>query len=664
MNPSRALHSADWLVLLPCALAAVLLGKDLNWDFLNYHLYAGLAASGARIGADVLPASIQSYLVPYAYVPIYWMTAWAWPSWLVCAVLGALHGINLVLVLAIARLLPLPEDPKLRRFALLMAVALAAVTPIFILELGTSFIDISTSVPVLAGVLLFLLAVPALRPTTLGLAGALIGVAVALKLTNAVFALALLPALAIAARLRWRPYLAAGTGLGVGFVLTGGVWFHRVWAEFGNPFFPFFNSIFRSPDYPPVSFKHLRFLPEGFGEALARIFEIALPVRQVYIESAAPDLRLAAVVVLLAAAVLALPFLNRSDASGGADTPPAELLKRQRLMLLSIFWVVALAAWLATSGNGRYFLAALLLAGPLLAALLFVVLGRSRRAFVYGSLALLGLQTYQTLEASDLRWAPGNPSGPWLEIEVPDHLRERPYTYVSMSSQSNSFLAAFVHPQSSFAAVWGQFSIAPGTPSYDRVVRLLADSERQAVIVIPIDVRRRDNLPHRPSSLEGVQRSLRAFRMRIDEDRCGFIKSSDPFASLYWVGDRSEVQPYQEYDGYIFYCHLVRDETLVPEEPPAAVIAALDTVERSCPRIFAPALPATIRAGARWMRTYANSDTTLYAVGDRVYHIGWRMGEPIFAGTVEDLAAGKVGIDCRQRFAPVEFPNMPFAGIR
>ncbi len=664
MNPSRVLHSADWLVLLPCALVAVLLGKDLNWDFLNYHLYAGLAASGARIGADVLPASIQSYLVPYAYVPIYWMTAWAWPSWVVCAVLGALHGINLVLVLAIARLLPLPEDPKLRRFALFMAVALAAVTPIFVLELGTSFIDISTSVPVLAGVLLFLLAVPALRPTMLGLAGALIGVAVALKLTNAVFALAWLLALVIAARLCWRAYLAAGSGLAVGFVLTGGVWFHRVWAEFGNPFFPFFNSIFRSPDYPPVSFKHLRFLPESLGDALTRIFEIALPVRQVYIESAAPDLRVAVVVLLLAVVGIALPFFSRAAVSGLANAPTAEPLRRQRLVLLSVFWVAALGVWLATSGNGRYFLAALLLAGPLLAALLFVVLGRSRRAFVYGSLAVLGLQTYQTLEASDLRWAPGNPAGPWLEIEVPAHLRERPYTYVSMSSQSNSFLAAFVHPQSSFAAVWGQYSIAPGVPSYDRVERLLSDREREAVIVIPIDVRRRDNLPHRPSSLEGVQRALRAFRMRVDEDRCGFIKSSDPFASLYWVGDRSEIQPHQEYDGYIFYCHLVRDEGLVPEEPPAAVLAALNTVEQSCPRIFAPAVQATVAVGSRWMRTYANSDTTLYTAGGRVYHIGWRMGEPIFAGTVEDLAAGKVALDCNQRFAPVELPGMPFVGIR
>ncbi len=664
MNPSRVLFTSDWLLLLPCALAAVLLGKDLNWDFLNYHLYAGFAASGARIGADVLPASIQSYLVPYAYVPIYWMTAWAWPSWVVCAVLGALHGINLVLVLAIARLLPLPEDYKLRRFALFMAVALAAVTPIFVLELGTSFIDISTSIPVLAGVLLFLLAVPEMRLGTLALAGALIGCAVALKLTNAVFALAFLPALAIAARLRWRAYIAAGAGLGTGFLLTGGAWFHRVWAEFGNPFFPFFNGIFRSPDYPPVSFKHLRFLPEGFGDALTRIFEIALPVRQVYIESAAPDLRLAAVVVLLAAAVLALQFLNRSGVSGGAETPPAELLKRQRLMLLSIFWVVALAAWLATSANGRYFLAALLLAGPLLAALLFVVLGRSRRAFVYGSLVVLGLQTFQTFEASDLRWAPGNPSGPWLEIDVPAHLRERPYTYVSMSSQSNSFLAAFVHPQSSFTAVWGQYSIAPGTPSYDRVERLLADGDREAVIVIPIDVRRRDNQPHRPSSLEGAQRSLRAFRMRLDEDRCGFIKSSDPFASLYWVGDRSEAQPHQEYDGYIFYCHLVRDESLIPEVPPALVLAALNAAERSCPRIFAPAAAATVPSGSRWLRTYANSDTTLYAAGDRVYHIGWRMGEPIFAGTVSELAAGNVAIDCEQRFAPVEFPGMPFVGMR
>ena len=43
---------------------------------------------------------------------------------------------------------------------------------------------------------------------------------------------------------------------------------------FGNPFFPFLNNIFRSPEFTTEPLRHFRFIPSSVAEALWRPFEI------------------------------------------------------------------------------------------------------------------------------------------------------------------------------------------------------------------------------------------------------------------------------------------------------------------------------------------------------------------------------------------------------
>ena len=44
------------------------LGKDMAWDTLNYHLYAGFSALNSRFGQDYFAAGAVAYLNPYAYI--------------------------------------------------------------------------------------------------------------------------------------------------------------------------------------------------------------------------------------------------------------------------------------------------------------------------------------------------------------------------------------------------------------------------------------------------------------------------------------------------------------------------------------------------------------------------------------------------------------------
>ncbi|MCE2723529.1 MAG: hypothetical protein LW865_09655 [Betaproteobacteria bacterium] len=57
--------------LLAGAVAAYLLGKDLNWDFYNYHLYSPLAYWTQDLKSEFMGAGMQRYLNPLGYLPFY-----------------------------------------------------------------------------------------------------------------------------------------------------------------------------------------------------------------------------------------------------------------------------------------------------------------------------------------------------------------------------------------------------------------------------------------------------------------------------------------------------------------------------------------------------------------------------------------------------------------
>ncbi|BBJ97470.1 hypothetical protein Xcc1_32000 [Xanthomonas campestris pv. campestris] len=89
-------------------------------------------------------------------------------------------------------------------------------------------------------------------------------------MTSALYALALVPALMCdGARLRAR-LLALGVIVVAGcvFVLVAGPWYWQVWQHLGNPLFPQFNGLFKSPLAAPVSIADTRWLPRNLGEHL------------------------------------------------------------------------------------------------------------------------------------------------------------------------------------------------------------------------------------------------------------------------------------------------------------------------------------------------------------------------------------------------------------
>src|SRR5271168_1409757 len=388
-------------VYIACtALALVsnyLLGKDMAGDLLNYHLYAGFSAVHDRFAQDYFAGGPQSYFNPYAYVPFYGLVSAGLPALVIGSALAVVHSVILWLTFELAISVCPSLDPRKRVTMGILAVALAFVNPILMQQIGSSFADITTAEFVLAGWLLLASAVRTPGVARVVGAGLLLGLATALKLPNAIHALAgiaLLIMLPVALQGRIRYGVGYAVSLGLGFVIAAAPWSYRLVRMFGNPLFPLMNGLFRSPEFTTEPLRHFRFIPETFAEALWRPFAIVAPVSRVHEELRAPDLRYAVLAVLIG--LLMLRWLWRRlahapDPSAGAKPDSSARVLTALGCGFGADWVL----WLIGSGNGRYFLPMACVAAVMIVALLFRLF--AARPGVRGSVlaAIFALQVVQ-----------------------------------------------------------------------------------------------------------------------------------------------------------------------------------------------------------------------------------------------------------------------------
>jgi hypothetical protein len=264
----RLLHG---VVVIGAALAvtmwyAVTRGQDVNWDQLNYHIGVPLLLSRGTFWDSIAPAGIQSYFNPYL-LRFEFLLIRMLPPVGAAAGFALMQSASFMMAGVICAAISWPAGGW-RAVALgLLGFALCLMAPIALSEAGTTMTDLTLTALVLAAYALLLT-----RGQRIGLiasgaaAGMLLGVATALKLTNAVFAVGAV-GFAFAGREPFRQrigwLLAYGATAAVGFLAVGGAWHWELWSRFGNPFFPYYNNIFHSPDYPATELRDMRFLPHS-----------------------------------------------------------------------------------------------------------------------------------------------------------------------------------------------------------------------------------------------------------------------------------------------------------------------------------------------------------------------------------------------------------------
>jgi len=335
-----------------CVLAglwSLLRGQDANWDLRNYHFYNGWAALHGRLATDLAPAQLQTYFHPLLDILHYALLA-GLPGPLAGFLLGAWHGLLFALVAAVAWRV-LEDDPRRATRVPLLALA-GLLTAAFVSELGNTMADNTTAVPVLAALVLVMSAQARARigrPATTRwlLAGALLGLAVACKLTNAQYAVALgVAALVDGARMRSRLAGAAWMTLAAAacFALLGLPWFVAVWQQFGNPLFPQFNAWFQAPLALPVSVADTRWMPRGVGEWLSWPLVFSLHPSRVG-DLPLPQFGWAALYLLVLVGA-AWRLLRGAPATRAPSTPAARVLV--------VFFAVAYLLWQGVFSVHRY----------------------------------------------------------------------------------------------------------------------------------------------------------------------------------------------------------------------------------------------------------------------------------------------------------------------
>lgn len=378
---------AAWCVPVLFGLLSVALGQDDNWDLRNYHWYNPYALLNGRLDLDMAPGQWQSYFNPLIDLPYYLLNI-ALPGPLVGFLMGYVHGLNFVLLLAIARRL-LDGQQRNPRLALLLALA-GTCGAGFLSELGNTMGDNLTALLILAALYLVLRGwdeLGAFSGRTLALmllSGLLMGLGTGLKLTNAPYAVALCVAMLAAPGslpTRIGHAFAQGCAVLAGVFTTAGFWWLTMWERFGNPLFPQFNNIFRSPLALELGVIDNFHMPHNVAEALFWPFVFTAHIKRV---SEIP-LNLAVVPFLYAVALLFIVVWAVGRLRGRSGRPG--LSPRARFLLL--FGLVAYLVWMKLFGIYRYLVPLELLA-PLMVWLLVERMAAPAQAARIGGWVLAG----------------------------------------------------------------------------------------------------------------------------------------------------------------------------------------------------------------------------------------------------------------------------------
>jgi hypothetical protein len=412
-------------------------GKDLNFDSLNYHYYIAHSFWSGKVLSLYFPASIQSYLNPISFTFYYLLLESGLRDYWIAVTLAFIHLLNVPLLWIIAR--KLTHNIWLVVLLCLLAIA----TNIYWSLVGASFVEPILSIFILLCILLLS------EPNNLWkqsgaffIAGVLLG----FKITGVIYVLPLF----IFIRPEIKTYTIIFSVVVAGFMVSGGWWYYYIYLETGNPLFPFYNNIFGSEYFVNQGIDFVRFRNGGFSEIFLFPWNILLPEYWNYYELPAPDCRPLIFFVLLPAYVVVRVRRNltSSKSYGFADN-------------VIIYTLIVYCLWFATSVNGRYGLALFMIVGLACGIIIVELLPLRIAKIVIACIVIV--QFTMIAIVGEYRWSAAPWSDDWYNInknQFSEKLIEQPAIYLSVGLQSHSFLSRYLHEESYFSNISGQYSLS------------------------------------------------------------------------------------------------------------------------------------------------------------------------------------------------------------
>lgn len=491
-------------------LLALVFAMDANWDLRNYHYYNAYAFLTGREGRDFLVASVPTFFNPLLDVPFF-LAAEAWPARLVGFLLGTVQGLNALPLFGIGHALITANDP-LRRVGIAAGFAMLGLGGAVTLSLlGTTFYDNVVTLGPLAALWLIVASPKKFTAGTRGraasfalLAGIACGLVVGLKQPSAIYGVGVGAAL-VFLPVSWgrRVLLAAGFAAGAvaGTAVTGGWWMAHLWATLGNPLFPFYNDVFRSPMALIADYKKVFYLPENIWD---RVFFPFTYTRDASVTSdvAFRDHRILSCFILVPLAALA--------AAARRAGPPLVHAVPARALLA--FVAATYAAWVAMFGIYRYALALEMLA-PLVILTCFALFpgGWRWRAVGAGAVILLVVATARPTDWGRTAW-----TDKWVQTDAPVLDRPGETIILLAGHEPFGFLVPGFAPEARFLRIDGGFT-TPREPEvgFNKRMRAIIEAHRGPLYILTI-----------PTDRTGPETSAAAYGLAVDWGDCRTVTST------------------------------------------------------------------------------------------------------------------------------------------
>ena len=658
----------------------------MHWDMLNYHFYYPYALLNNRLEQDFYPANILGYFNPIAYLPFYWVASSGVHSVFVVITLALIHSLNLILLYGISLHILARTKANSPTHAIIATIIGGCLCPLFLVEMGSTYIDNVTSIPIFIGLYLYVRRLQTSDTNSYRQAliiGICMGAATALKLTNIIFIVAagvlFLSQLTKDLKKTLRLECAYGLGTILGFALFGAYWHLKLYTVFGNPFFPLFNHIFHSPYFVNEAINLQRFTPLSIYDALIAPLRIAEPLRWSYVELLVPDIRLLAFFLILFFTLLIKLSKNNifSIFKQIAWSPFTSLLA---------FFLVGWSLWLATTGNGRYGLPLFLLIGPLI---IYLVHNYFSKKIIYYTISILvSLQLFLFIKNSDFRWDTQPWTSKWLPITIPNELKERPALFINLQGPSMGFLAAFTHPASAFVNSMQEYQLHQTAQTREKLAQLIERYSDQMWLLINTEYR--INGPEETKHIyEDVKKQydiwLSPFNLRVANWNCLFFSLKELYPTKFSHTLNNITLLNHDYGEYLLgACPIEKihttndtDNQIKTALNNAQVDQAFNNVEKQCPKLFGLGNPTSIRNSLFGQlsfpsRFYYNSEIWLKEEFGEIQAVSsiWPVqNKPL--GKLSDWAKAPQAINCEEiknlrrnvlsLFAPQTFSFKDFA---
>lgn len=392
----------------------------------------------------------------------------------------------------------------------------------------------------------------------------------------------------------------------------------------------------------------IRFMADTWREAVLRPLAMADPNGGVYIEIVAPDFRF---VLALGLAVAAL---------AGMSTKAQEGTDRRTVFVLLGLVILSFVPWMATTGNGRYFMPYLILIGPLCIGLISI-LSCSRNMKASGAMLVLALQGFALYQNNP--WKPFDSwesipwrNAPYFSIDIDPQSVDPDTTYISVSSMSLSLVAPQFPDKSRWVnlSVFNGSDISQSSRTYEPVRKIIQTSKTLKLIQrsAPRAMIAGSEQPNQ-TAIKAINGYLQPHRLAIKEPTDCKLFTSDSllYTTKIATNESAEEEARIKNQTGFWICSIQYSvtpaQTVVLSDDARKALAVFEKVEVLCPRFFAPGQTLVGNHPAGHSRAYASSDSTLIVTRDGdVYVKNMRALNPERIGRVDEVLQRGYIIDC------------------